>query len=120
MKILFLLLFTINCSAKCLSEKIVHDISIVINKVEGDLNTNWPYGIRKYGYLSYYERKQRNEIICKNTIRNNYQRWIKSGQKEPFFLHLSKRYCPPSVDIVGHTNWVNNYRFFAKKYHVLF
>lgn len=50
--------------------------------------------------------------ICLNTIRNSQARWRDAGAPGRFIEFLGNRYCPPSVDPVGNTNWVKNVQWF--------
>jgi len=48
------------------------------------------------------------------TIVKNRRRWLRAGRPHDFITFLAHRYCPPSVDPVGHRNWIKNVRYFAK------
>ncbi len=71
--------------------------------IEGGANTAYPYGIRSI-------KTNNPRQVCINTIRNNYQRWQKSGCKEPYLDFLANIYCPISADKKGNENWHKNIR----------
>lgn len=84
----------------------VDRIADAIYRVEGGAKTMYPYGIKSVKCSGEQECRQ----VCENTIRNNYVRWIKSGQHQDYIEFLADRYCPYSVDPVGNVNWKKNIR----------
>lgn len=70
-----------------------------IRKAEGNPN---------YGVLSVRTNDHRR--VCYNTVQNTHDRWLKAGRPGAFLDFLAVRYCPPSVDPVGHRNWKKNVR----------
>jgi len=48
------------------------------------------------------------------TIVKNRQRWLRAGRPGDFITFLGMRYCPPSVDLEGHKNWVRNVTYLSK------
>jgi len=74
----------------------------------------------KYGLIfdSYCEQEPGFcRYIAKISIEKNWQRWQRSDKKNSFLKHMGLRYCPPSVDPIGHANWVRNMRFFVEDKH---
>jgi hypothetical protein len=80
-----------------------------IRKAEGNAN---------YGILSVKCTDEQDcRIICKNTVRNNYKRWIKAGKHGSYLHFLAKRYCPvgASNDPKNlNKNWERNVLAFLK------
>lgn len=50
------------------------------------------------------------------TIVKNRQRWNIAGKPLPFIRYLGGRYCPPSADPQGYTNWIHNVNYWFEKY----
>ena len=81
---------------------------------EGGPKAKIPYGILSVRVSS----KEEARSVCYGTVKNNYARWLKSGQRVPFLEFLGARYCP-----VGATNdpnglnrhWVKNVRYYLNK-----
>jgi hypothetical protein len=46
--------------------------------------------------------------ITLNSIANNWRRWESAGRPGTFVKFIATRWCPPSADPQGHTNWVRN------------
>lgn len=88
----------------------VERIVDAIYRAEGGERARVPYGILSVKVRDAAHARQ----ICRNTVVNNYRRWEQSGKPGDFLLFLAMRYCPPSVDPVGHRNWLRNVRHFAK------
>lgn len=89
----------------------LNTIVSAIYQLEGGAKTKFPYGIKSIdtkGDVKYAKR------ICENTVRNNYQRWIKAGKKGKFFDYLADVYCPPKADKQGNINWKKNIRQLTK------
>lgn len=63
-------------------------------------------GNPNYGVLTVKTRDPRR--VCYNTVQNTHDRWIKAGRPGDYLTFLARRYCPPSVDPVGHANWQRN------------
>ena len=104
MKSLFVLLLLANSLiARELPSSEVSRIANAIYRCEN--SKTYPYGIRIKGK---HFTKEQAEAICKNTIRNNYQRWQSAGEKEDFITFLGNRYCPKECDSVGNKNWIRN------------
>jgi hypothetical protein len=103
--LLALLPFT---SSASLSNQYVNRMADAIKRAEN--SKRYPYGVMMGRRLS--EREARR--ICINTIRNNHTRWIKLGKPGEFVSYLGAVYCPPSIDPVGHANWVRNVQRFMK------
>ena len=91
-----------------LSEPQVNKIANAVFRIEGGTKTRWPYGIKSV-------KTSKPREVCKTTIRNNYGRWQKAGSKGAFIEFLADRYCPPSVDKTGNTNWRKNIVALLKK-----
>lgn len=67
-------------------DRIVHSVFLA----EGGNKTLYPYGIRSIKT----KNKEHARRICKNTIHNNFHRWVKAGRKGTFIDFLGNRYCP--------------------------
>lgn len=50
------------------------------------------------------------------TIVNTRKRWQLAGKPLPFIRYLGSRYCPPTADPQGYTNWVHNVNFWFEKF----
>lgn len=97
-------------SALCqkLDDATVSKIVLSIYVIEGGKNTKYPYGIKSIDTKGDEDKARR---ICRNTVKNNYQRWIKSGKTNKYFEFLRNRYCPVPGDKTGlNKNWVSNLR----------
>jgi len=108
MKSIFIsLLFSCSLLARDISQKEVSKIADCIYKVEN--SKNFPYGIKSI-------KTNNPRKICENTIRNNFFRWKKQGQKGDFLDFLADRYCPAKADKTGNSNWKKNiHKFFNGK-----
>ena len=74
-----------------------------IDRAEGGRKARKPYGI-----LSVPVRNREHaRRVCLRTIRSALEDWDGRGD---FIAFLAVRYVPPSVDPVGHRNWVRNVR----------
>ena len=49
------------------------------------------------------------------TIVNNRKRWLRAGRPCNFITWLARRYCPASVDPVGHINWIENVYYWKER-----
>lgn len=90
-----------------LTDEQVNKIAFAIYCAEGKEKAKKPYGILSVRVSS----KEEAERICKNTIRNNYQRWLKAGRKEHYLAFLARRYAPINAnnDPKGlNRNWLKN------------
>ena len=76
----------------------------------GWTKTRYPYGIKQAG-RKHTEVSAR--VVCLNTLRNSYRVWDPQKRVE-FITHLSRTYCPPSVDPVGNKNWRKNVDYFYR------
>lgn len=81
----------------------------------------YPYGIKSIPFTpksDYYpDREKWARKICKNTIRNNVERWRKSvinGDQRDYLTFLWHRYCPPSEHGLNQ-NWLRNVKAFLGK-----
>lgn len=73
---------------------------------EGRSTAKVPYGILSVRVKNAAEAR----AVCFRTIQNTHNRWLDAGRPGDFIAFLGSRYCPPSVDLVGHRNWVRNVR----------
>jgi hypothetical protein len=105
-----------------LTEDRLETIVEIIWKIEGKNKTKYLYGIKsvKIKGNTYKERKNHAKSLCKETVINNYNRWIKEANSEPFYKYLGSRYCPKEDSIEGYNNWIRNFKYFAKREGVLF
>lgn len=75
-----------------------------IRITEGDKN----YGIKSVRFKDSIEARK----ICKNTVRNNFKRFVASGGSRSdlkgYIDFLADRYCPKSADLTGNINWKAN------------
>lgn len=66
-----------------------------------------------YGILSVKVRDTKHaREVCIRTINTAMRTW--DGRTD-FIKHLGNRYCPPSVDPVGHSNWCQNVTYFYER-----
>lgn len=100
MKYIILLFLCSACYAELPAAK-VSEIANAVYKIEGGAKTKYPYGIKSI-------KTSNPRRVCENTIRNNYARWQAAGSNGSYLNFLAARYCPPSADPTGHTNWVRN------------
>jgi len=103
-----LLCLQAQCSA--LSQQDVDLYAKVIYRVEGGAGTSFPFGVKCHKH-SFSEA----EKICKNTIRNNFMRWLHAGKPGSYSDFLANHYCPPSVDPLGNARWKKNFRLIHNK-----
>lgn len=87
-----------------------------IYKAEGGDHAQYPYGIRSVNC----ESRSDCARVCKNTVRNNRERFKKYGYKSyPDFLSfLASRYCPIKADNDPkglNKNWLKNVKFYLAK-----
>lgn len=78
---------------------------------EGGPKAKVPYGILSVRVRDKAEARQ----VCYNTVRNNYTRWLKSGQRVSYLEFLAKKYAPigASNDPKGfNRNWLKNVTYF--------
>lgn len=100
-----------NALCQKLDDATVNRIVESIYKIEN--SKKYPYGIKSIPIKgkTQIEREAYARHICRNTVINNYQRWIKSGQTNKYFEFLGNRYCPVPGDKTGlNKNWINNLR----------
>jgi len=96
----------------------VNQIADAIYWAEGGEKASKPYGI-----LSIPCHSQRDcRDICKNTIRNNYRRWIEQGKTQDYIEFLANRYAPvgsPNDPGQLNKNWIKNVSWFLTHPHKL-
>jgi len=108
---LFFLLLKASLPAAAIDPQFAECIADAIYLAEGGQRAKVPYGI-----LSVKVRNEREaRKVCLNTIRNNWDRWEKAGQRGDFIDFLGNRYCPPSVDPKGNRNWRRNVKYFVAR-----
>lgn len=83
-------------------------IADAIYRLEGGINTRYPYGIKSLKTLNPRQ-------VCINTIQNNHDRWLRAGSKGNYLDFLANRYCPASVDPIGNKNWIINIHKLCQK-----
>lgn len=54
--------------------------------------------------------KKEARRVCRNTVVNNYARWVKAGKRGSYLDYLANKYCPISHDKKGNINWKKNIR----------
>lgn len=99
---LFLLIL---CTAVFAQDFTVDEVVEAIGKAEN--STKYPYGIKSIdtkGDIEYAKR------ICRNSVVNNYKRWVKAGKQGDFLEFMSRRYCPINAHKLN-KNWVGNVKF---------
>ena len=67
----------------------------------------YPYGIKSIDTKGDVEYAKQ---ICKNSVVNNYKRWIKAGKLKGFLEFMRDRFCPLS-DSKLNQYWVDNVKF---------
>lgn len=75
-----------------------------IYRAEGGSKTRWPYGVKSVKVSGEAEARR----VTINSVNNNWRRWEQANKPVPFVQFMALRWCPPSADPVGHTNWVRN------------
>jgi hypothetical protein len=78
-----------------------------IERAEGGVKARKPFGILS---VPVRNRSHAREVALR-TIRRALRDW--DGRGDPI-VAIGRRYCPPSVDPVGHRNWVSNVRHFMR------
>lgn len=94
-------------------------------KYAGYTLNQWANSIRhaegndNYGILSIKCTKGEGcRRICKNTVRNNYNRWVRSKSTLSYVRFLGERYAPARIsnDPTGLNRfWINNVGFWLRK-----
>ena len=79
----------------------VERMADAIYVAEGGSRAARPYGILSVKVANKAEARK----VCIRTIRTALSTW---DGKSCFFVHMGRKYCPPSVDPSGHVNWVRN------------
>lgn len=79
-------------------------LATAIYWAEGGARARVPYGVLSLPVRDADHARQ----ITLNSIRNNWRRWEQAGRPGDFIQFMGLRWCPPSVDAAGHTNWVRN------------
>ena len=90
-----------------ITDEQVNKIAFAIYRAEGKEKAKKPYGILSIRVSS----KAEAERVCKNTIRNNYQRWLEAGRKEHYLTFLARRYAPIGANNDPkklNKNWLKN------------
>lgn len=113
-----------NTTSKLLPTMTVSNLANTIFRAEGGSNTKYPYGIMLRGILT----TDHARFVCILTVQHAWKDFEGDGIQHkanalktvtgisgscstislPFIQFLGSRYCPPSVDPVGHRNWTNN------------
>jgi hypothetical protein len=106
-----LVLITSTVAAK-LPEAEANKLVDAIYKIEGGTKTKYPYGIKSIPIKGNTEAEKLAYArkICWNTVQNQHDRWLKAGKPGFYVDFLANRYCPPSADKQGNTNWKANVR----------
>jgi len=89
----------------------ISEISSAIYRIEGGSKTIYPYGVRS---INTGGDKSKAKQICEKTIVNNFRRWQNSNKSIDFLTFLANRYCPPSADKKGNSNWIKNIHSLVK------
>lgn len=84
---LFFIAFTV-IGSPTLSPTYVDKLSNAIYVIEGGKNAKHPFGVMTE--TDYNKCK----AICRNTINNNYRRWLSSKGNKDFITYLGYKYCP--------------------------
>lgn len=95
-------------NSSALTSQQMEKLAAAIKRAEGG---NWDYGIRSIPVHSAIQAHR----VCTNSIRLNEQRWIEAGKPGELIPFMALRWCPPSVDLQGHSNWVRNVTFYFNK-----
>lgn len=114
-----LLLLLLLCPAlvsASLSTQYVNRMADAIKVTEN--SKRYPFGIKSIQPPAHIKTQAELEAwarrICVNTIRNNHSRWVNAGKPCEFIDFLADKYCPPSVDKIGSSNWRRNVRRLMK------
>lgn len=96
--------------SEVLSEDVVNRLVAAIERIEN--SKKYPFGIKSIPLKgdTEEERYQYARRICRNTVVNNYARWVKAGKPGSYLTYLGSKYCPPADDPMGHKNWIKNIR----------
>jgi len=89
----------------------VNEVVNAIYKAESGAKTNFPYGIKSIdtkGNVAYAKR------ICRQSVVNNYKRWLKANKPKCFIEFMRDRFCPLS-DSKLNANWVKNVKYWLVK-----
>lgn len=80
----------------------VEQVTAMIFRVEGGTNTHHPYGI-----MAVYKHTSPHDA-CYNTVMHVSSTYHVTKIDRYFITMLAHKYCPPSVDPIGYSNWTNN------------
>jgi len=116
MKTLLILTALLSVANPCYasSPEYFNKVVDAIYKAEGGSKAQYAYGIRSVRYSSKEEARR----ICYNTVRNNYTRWLKSGQRVSYLEFLASKYCPIGAanDPKGlNRHWLKNVTFYLNQ-----
>ncbi len=106
----FLLISSPVCQS-AMSESMVDRIVDAIYLAEGGVKAKKPFGILSVPCRDYKECR----VIAKNTVRNNFERWLKHSSSITYLQFLASRYAPigASNDYQGlNQYWLKNVQFF--------
>ena len=102
---------SVDMSVKTLDKGInVNKYADAIYIIEGGKHTKHPYGI-----LGHWHKSPR--IICINTIKHQYRRWLKQGKPGAFTAFLGRVYAPVGCwnDVGTNQYWVRNLNYYLMK-----
>lgn len=105
MKFIVILILAAQSAFAQLTPAQTEQFAQAIYRVEGGSRTKYPFGVKSIDTGGDYAKAKR---ITEVSIRNNYARWIKAGKPVSFIKFMALRWCTPSADPTGHTNWVLN------------
>lgn len=86
-----------------MSPAMIDKLADAIYQAEGSEKAIKPFGILSVHCDGYEDCRS----VCKNTIRNNYQRWLKSDRKKTYLEFLADRYAPAEAHKLN-KNWLGN------------
>lgn len=86
----------------------VDDVVWAIGKAEN--SERYPYGIKS---IDTNGDKEYARKICKNSVINNYKRWLKAGKPKPFLEFMRDRFAPLE-DSELNKYWVKNVTYYLR------
>jgi len=87
----------------------VNEIVEAIGQAENSIK--YPYGIKSIDTKGNVEYARK---ICRNSVINNYKRYVKNGKKGDFLSFMRDRFCPLS-DSKLNRYWVDNVKYWLVK-----
>jgi len=92
------------------NDEFINKLADAIYRAEGGAKSKSPYGVLsiKLKGATPEAKKEEARKITITSIKNNWNRWLKTDKSKNFIDFMADRWCPISADPVGNKNWKNN------------